>query len=777
MKFDIGQPVARSEDARLLTGHGCYTADLEFPDQTRAVFLRSRHAHGIIRGIDSSQARRLPGVLAIYTGPGLAPAGYGPLECILPFHNRDGSPIRHPARAALASGWVRFVGDPVAFVVAATLGEAQQAAEAVVVDIEPLPAVVDARTAAQPDAPVIYDAVPGNLALDYHYGDADKVAEAFARAAHVACLRLVNNRVVVNPMEPRAAIAGYSRDDDRWTLWVGCQGVMMLRAQLAQILRVTPERLRVLTGNVGGSFGMKSYAYPEYICLLHAARDLGRTIKWVNDRSESFLSDHHGRSHEVEGELALDADGNFLAVRLTSYADFGAYVAAVAPMMPTFTTMRNVVGPYRTPLVEVASKCVLTTTTPVSSYRGAGRPEAIYYMERLVQAAAAAANIDPIELRRRNHVRPHEFPHAAPSGAVYDCGDFTAVMERAVRIADWDGFAARKAESRARGRLRGRGLSSFLELTAVPQTQEMGGIRFEPDGTVTIITGTLDFGQGHASPFAQVLCDRLGIPFECVRLLQGDSDELLVGAGTGGSKSLMQSGTAIVEASAKVIDNGKRIAAHLLEAAVADIQFADGVFSIAGTDRSIGILDLADRIRSGPDLPDDVPRSLDVSHVSDTPPATYPNGCHIVEVEIDPETGVAGVVKYVAVDDFGNVVNPRLVEGQTHGGIVQGIGQALMEVARFDSDGQPLTGSFMDYALPRAYDVPELELASHPVPTKTNVLGVKGCGEAGCTGALAAVMNAVIDALAEFGIRHIDMPATPERVWQAMQAARRTGAA
>jgi carbon-monoxide dehydrogenase large subunit len=772
MKFAVGQPVPRNEDHRLVKGEGCYTVDIDLPQQAHAVIVRSTHAHGIIRGIDTAEASNMPGVLAIYTGADLAMASYGGLDCILNFQNRDGSPMRKVPRPALTSDRVRFVGDPAAFVVAETLVQARQAAEAVTIDLEPLPAVVDAKEAVEQGAPLLYDSVPSNVVLDYHYGDTGRVAAAFQSAAHITRLRLINNRIVVNSMEPRGAVASFARDEDRWTLRVGCQGVMMLRAQLSDIMRIPPEKLRVVTHNVGGSFGMKSFVYPEYICVLHAARDLGRPIKWLNDRSESFLSDQHGRCHEVLAELALDAEGNFLAVRTTGFGNLGAYIGAFAPMMPTFTTMRNLIGPYRTPLIEVSSKCVLTTTTPVSSYRGSGRPEAIYYMERLVQTAAVEMNIDPIEIRRRNHIQPHEIPYEAPSGAVYDSGDFTKVMDEAIELAGWNEFPRRKADSRARGKLRGRGLSSYLESTAVPRTKEMGGLRFEPDGTLTIITGTLDYGQGHTAPFAQVLSDRLGVPFEAVRLLQGDSDELIVGAGTGGSKSLMQSGTAIVEASEKVVENGKRISAYVLEAAETDIQFKDGRFGIIGTDRWIGIMELAARIHGGLQLPKDLPQSLDVKHVSDTPPATYPNGCHVVEVEIDPDTGQTEVVKYVSVDDFGNVVNPLIVEGQVHGGVVQGIGQALMEEVQFDSAGQPLTGSFMDYAVPHASDVPNILTTSHPVPAKTNVLGVKGCGEAGCSGALAAVMNAVVDALGEFGICHIDMPVTPNRVWQTISRAR-----
>ncbi|MDJ0896316.1 MAG: molybdopterin-dependent oxidoreductase, partial [Alphaproteobacteria bacterium] len=530
------------------------------------------------------------------------------------------------------------------------------------------------------------------------------------------------------------------------------------------------SEMRVLTGNVGGSFGMKMSAYPEYICLLHAARALGRPVKWTDDRSGSFVSDYHGRDHAVTAELALDADGRFLAVRIECFGNMGAFLSPVAPLMPSLNIVKNTVSVYRTPLIEVATRCVLTNTTPVTAYRGAGRPEGNYYMERLIDTAAAEMGIDRVELRRRNQVGPDAFPYEAASGMTYDSGDFTALMEQALAEADWDGFAARKAESRARGRLRGRGLGSYLEVTAPPSV-EMGGVRFEADGTVTVITGTLDYGQGHAAPFAQVLSDRLGVPFESVRLLQGDSDQLIAGGGTGGSRSIMASGTAIVKASDAVIERGRQIAAHLLEVAAGDIEFEDGRFVVAGTDRSIGVMELAAKIHAGLELPDDLPQSLDVSEVTDPIPSAFPNGCHVAEVEVDPETGVVDVVRYSMVNDFGTVINPLLVEGQAHGGVTQGIGQALMELATYDAEGQLLTGSYMDYAVPRADDVPGFSVGSHPVPAKSNPLGTKGCGEAGCAGSLPAVMNALVDALSEHGVRHIDMPATPERVWRALQVA------
>ncbi len=768
-KYAVGQPVPRTEDPILVRGEGRFTDDVSVPGQTYAVMVRSRYAHGIIRKIDTEAARKMKGVLGVYTGADLAAAGYGTLKCIVPFKNRDGSEMKKPPRHALATDRVRFVGDPVAFVIADTLNRAKDAAEAIEIDIEPLPAVTDPEAAALAGAPQLYDDVPGNVSLDYHFGDADAVAAAFARAAHVTRLKLVNNRVIVNAMEPRAAVGAF--ENGRFTLHTCSQGVVGMKANIAALLNVEPKQVRVISGNVGGSFGMKAAPYPEYVCVLHAARALGRPVKWTDERSGSFVSDSHGRDHRVTAELALDADGKFLAVRLTSFGNMGGFLANVGPMPSTQNAVKNVQSVYRTPLIEVSTKCVFTNTSHVSAYRGAGRPEGNYYMERLIDTAAAEMEIDRIELRRRNHIRPREMPHKTASGSTYDSGEFAIIMKKAIEAADAKGFRQRKRLSRKSGKLRGFGVGSFLEVTAGPQ-KDMAGVSFDADGGITLVTGTQDFGMGHATPFTQVLCDRLGVPFDKVRMVQGDSDRLVAGGGSGGSKSIMHSGTAIVEAAAKIIDQGRQIASHVLEASAADIEFKDGRFIIAGTDRAIGIMELAEKLRSGINLPEGVPASLDVKHVSDGPGgATFPNGCHVAEVEVDPETGVAEVVKYTCVNDFGTVINPMIVEGQLHGGVVQGIGQALMELTAYDSEGQLLTGSYMDYALPRARDVPLFEVASHPVPAKTNPLGVKGCGEAGCAGALTSVMNALVDALSDYGIRHIDMPATPHRVWQAIQAA------
>ena len=766
VKFGIGQPVSRKEDPVLLRGEGRYSDDLSLPGQARAVMVRSPYAHGVLRGIDTAEAKGMPGVLAIYTGHDLQAAGLGPMLATVGQKNRDGSEARTPRQPPLTTDKVRYVGDPVAVVVAETAEQARDAAEAVILDIDPLPAVTEAREAGE--APALYDDVPGNLVVDFHYGDAAKVAEAFARAAHVTKVPLRNSRVIVAPMEPRAAIASYEPGEDRYVLRMGSQGVFGMRGNIAKVMGIEPEKLRILTGNVGGSFGMKASVYPEYIALLHAARTLGRPVKWTDERSGSFLSDSHGRDHDMTGELALDAEGHFLAVRISGHSNLGAYLSNATTLPSTGNTVKNVIGVYRTPLVEVATRCMFTNTTPVGAYRGAGRPEGNYYMERLIDTAAREMGIDRVELRRRNQIQPEQIPYKTPAGTTYDSGDFPAILDEALAAADWDGFTARRAESRRNGKLRGRGIGHYLEVTA-PPSKEMGGIRFEPDGSVTIITGTLDYGQGHASPFAQVLVDRLGVPFEKINLLQGDSDELIAGGGTGGSRSIMASGQSIAGASALVLEKGRQLAGHFLEASAEDIEFSGGRFTIAGTDRGIGIMELAERLRTAGDLPGDLPRTLDVSHAEQYEDSAFPNGCHVAEVEIDPETGETEVVRYVMVNDFGVIVNPLLVEGQAHGGIVQGIGQALTELTAYDTEGQILTGSFMDYGLPRAVHAPSFEFHSHPVPARTNALGAKGCGEAGCAGSLPAVMNAVVDALSELGIQHIDMPATPTKIWQAIQ--------
>lgn len=774
-KFGVGQPVRRKEDETLLRGKGRYTDDCNLPGQFYAVMVRSPHPHGIIRGIGTEAAKAMPGVCAIYTGADLASAGYAPFSSGLPLKSRDGTPLKQTHHGALPTDKVRFVGEAVAYVVAKTLAQARDAAEAVELDIEPLPAVTDAEAAMQPGAPQLYDHIENNVALDYHFGDTAAVNAAFAAATHVTTLDIENTRVAAVPMEPRVGLASYDQQNSRYTIQLPTQGVSGNRNTLAKLLGVPTDKVRVLTGQVGGSFGMKNISYPEYVCILHAAKTLGRPVKWTDERSTSFLSDSQGRGQQIRAELALDAGGRFLAIRLSGTGNLGAYITGVAPLPLSLNTGKNIGSVYRTPLLSVDIKCVVTNVTLMGAYRGAGRPEANYFLERLIDRAADEMGIDRLTLRKRNFIKPTQMPFTACSGVTYDSGDFAGVFGQALELSDYDGFAKRKKDARKAGKLRGIAVGSYLEVTA-PPNPELGKIVFEADGTVRLITGTLDYGQGHATPFAQVLSTFLGVPFERIRLEQGDSDIVHTGNGTGGSRSITASGMAIVEASQKVIAKGKSAAAHLLETAEADIEFADGRFTVAGTDRSIGIMDLAQRLR-GAELPEGVPASLDIDHTTEGVPSAFPNGCHVAEVEIDPDTGVTRVVRYTAVNDFGTVVNPMIVAGQLHGGVAQGIGQALMEKVSYNADGQPITGSLQDYALPRAEDIPLMTVGDHPVPAKTNPLGTKGCGEAGCAGSLATIVNAALDALKDYGVTTLDMPLTPEKVWRVIHEAKAKTAA
>lgn len=767
MKFAVGQAVPRAEDPALVRGQGRYTDDVSLEGQYYLAMVRSPIAHGTLRGVDAAAARAMPGVVAVYTGGDLA--HYAPQASKLPLKNADGSPMRKTRRPALAIDKVRFVGDPAACVVARSAAEAQAAAEAVTLDIDALPCVVDAAAAMVPGAPQLYDDIPDNVALDFRSGDAEAIEAAFATAAHVTRLHLVNNRVVVNAMEPRACVATFERG--RLTLYAPTQSITGLRAAAAEIMGLPPEQVRFVARHVGGSFGMKTAIFPEYICAMHAARELGHPVKWTDTRSESFLSDHHGRDHDMHAELALDAEGRFLAIRVSGVANLGGYMTGFGPMIPTVNVAKHLVGPYRTPLVGSHVRCVLTNTVPVTAYRGAGRPEGNYYLERLVDTAAREMKIDPVDLRKRNLIAPGQLPYKAPSGCVYDSGDFARVLDEALAEADYAGFSARERESAARGLWRGVGIGQFLEVTA-PASNELGDIRFDADGFVTLTTGTHDHGQGHLTSFAQIVSDKLGVPFDKIRLMQTDSDLVPTGGGTGGSKSLMASGSAFAEASALVIEKAKAAAAHVLEASAADIEFVDGALAIAGTDRRIGLLDLARQLAAAPPAAEDAPSSLDVSHIHQSSPSTYPNGVHIAEVEVDPDTGHAQVARYTSVNDFGVVVNPLIVAGQLQGGVVQGIGQCFMERTVYTPDGQLASGSFTDYAMPRAEDAPHVRFISRPSPARTNPLGVKGCGEAGCAGSLTSVMNAVTDALARRGIGAIDMPATPLRLFQAIHGAR-----
>ena len=765
-KYGIGQPVSRGEDPLLLKGKGIFTDDISLPGQLYAFIIRSTIAHGNIISIDAAEAEKMLGVHKVITGEDLRQ--YNNLLCPMTLKSKDGTPLKKPARPSLTTDKVRFVGDPLACVIADSLQIAKDAAEIISVNIEPLPAVTSAKDAMNPVAPQLFEDVPQNLALDFHFGNTETVNSAFKNAHHISKASIRNNRVVVACMEPRSALVEFEEKAGRYTVHMGCQGTFGMRKQLAALLNVEPAKVRVLTKNVGGSFGMKSFAYPEYICLLHAAKMLGRPIKWTDERSSSFLSDQQGRDHDVEGELALDKDGNFLAVRLSLFSNMGGYLAAVGPNMATNNMVKNITSVYKTPAIEINTKCVFTNTTPISAYRGAGRPEANYYMECLVETAAQELGIDSLKLRQINHVTAEQIPYTAPSGQIYDSGNFPKILEKSLEFSDWLGFKQRKEESKQRGLLRGIGVSNYLEVTAPVET-EMGGIRFEDNGDVTIITGTLDYGQGHAVAFAQVLHSFLGIPFERIKLLQGDSDELITGGGTGGSKSIMASGGAIIEAATEVIKKAKTVASYFFETSEGDIEFKNGTLTVAGTDKSVSLIKLSRELKTNFTKPDGIPDTLDVKLDHGGVPSAFPNGCHICEVEIDPDTGAVKIDRYNMVNDFGVLVNPLLVEGQCHGGVAQGIGQAIMEDVVFDESGQVLSGSFMDYALPRASDLPNFHFASEPSPAQTNALGVKGCGEAGCAGAMPSVINAITNALSEIGVSKIDMPATPQKIWRAIQ--------
>ena len=775
MKFGLGQPVRRIEDQRLLTGTGRYTDDLSLPRQTYAYFLRSPHAHARLLKLDASAARGVPGVLGIVTGADLERAGIGPIPCMVPLRNRDGSNMEIPKRPAIATDRVRFVGDIVALVVAETLAQAKDAAERIEVEYEELPAVADTVGALVPGAAQVWEFARNNTAFDWALGDERAMRAAFAKAHRIAKLDLINNRVVPTPLEPRVAAASWSPGDDRFTLYAASQGGHTLRKVLCDhVLKIPERRLRVVTGDVGGGFGMKIFVYPEYAAILHAAREFGRPVKWVSERGEAFMSDTHGRDHVTHAELALDKDGRFLGIHVATVANLGAYLSHYGPFIPTLAGSNMLTGVYRIPAAFVEVKGVYTNTAPVDAYRGAGRPEAAYVVERLVDAAARETGLPPDEIRRRNFIPPAAMPFTTPLGATFDCGDFARNMEDAMREADWSGFAARREASSRDGKLRGIGMAYYIEICG-GGSDETAQIRFEPGGGVTVLIGSQTNGQGHETAYAHIVSSRLGVPIETIRVVQGDTDQIAYGTGTGGSRAVAVGGSAVLAASERIIAKGKALAAHFLEAAEADIEFQDGTFAIAGTDRRLAITEVARLCHTPGKLPRGMSAGLDESANFNPPEFTYPNGCHIAEVEIDPATGVTRVVRYVVVDDFGTVINPLLLEGQVHGGTVQGIGQALYEGCVYDADsGQLVTGSLMDYCLPRADDVPSFTFRYNEIPTSANPLGVKGAGEAGAIGAPPAVMNAIADALAPLGAAHVDMPATPEKVWRALRG---TGAA
>ncbi|HEY3917576.1 MAG TPA: xanthine dehydrogenase family protein molybdopterin-binding subunit [Stellaceae bacterium] len=770
-QFGIGQAVRRKEDVRFITGAGRYVDDERASLQAHAAFLRSPHAHARIKAIDTAAAKRAPGVLAVYTGAEVQAAGLGTIKCVAPLKNRDGTNFFNPGRPLLALGKVRHVGDPVALVVAESLAAAKDAVELIDVDYEPLPAVVDPIEAVKPGAPVLWDEAPGNVALDWALGDRNKADEAFAKATRIVKLDLAINRVMVAPIEPRGILAEYDPGSERYTLHIGTQGAFGMRSTVAAHLGVKDDKLRVVTGDVGGSFGMKTFDYPENTLLPWVAKLLGRPVKWLSDRQEAFVTDTQGREQKVRAELALDDQGRFLAVRAETLANVGAYLSHFSVFVATMAGFRLLTGAYRIPAAHVHVRTVFTNTVWVDAYRGAGRPECSYIIERLVDAAARETGLGRDEIRRRNLVPPSAMPWATPLLATYDSGDFPANLELALKAADFAGFERRRREARSRGKLLGLGISYYMEVTAA-MPQEKADIRFLPTGRVRMGIGTGPSGQGHATAFAQILADRLGIDLDAIDFVTGDTDALSQGGGTGGAKSLLLAGTAVVDAAEKIIAKGKTLAGHFLEASESDIEFRDGRFAIAGTDRGIDIWELAAKLRMAKSLPAGMPTALDDAGLSTGNKNTFPNGAHLCELAIDEETGVAEIQRYTVVDDFGVLVNPLIVEGQIHGGIVQGAGQILIEDARYDESGQLLSGSFMDYAMPRADDFPSFGVAFHNVPCATNVLGIKGAGEAGTVGALGATMNAVLDALGPLGIAQLDMPASPQRLWAAIRRAK-----
>jgi carbon-monoxide dehydrogenase large subunit len=769
MKFGVGQPVKRFEDQTLITGRGRYTDDIELPEMAHAYVLRSPVAHANIKRIDAAAARALPGVLLILTGDDVAADGLGDLPCVVPLQNRDGSARHDTPRPALAVGKVRHVGQPVALVVAETLNQARDAAEVIVVDYDELPAVVDARAAIEPAAPQLFDDIPGNVVFDWDndMGDFAATEAAFAKAARVTALEMVNNRVVVNALEPRNAIGDYDAATGRPVLHTATQGSHFVRDPLAEaVLKQPKEKLRVLTPpNVGGAFGMKAFLYPEQVLVVWAAGKLKRPVKWQSDRSEGFISDNQGRDHITRAELAMDARGRFLGLRVSILANLGAYLSQMGAFIPTRSS-DLVCGLYTTPAIAINVKGVCTNTVPVCAYRGAGRPEASYLVERLVDAAARELGKGPDAIRRLNLIPPSKIPYTSATKLVFDSGEFEKVMDLAMEKADWAGFKARRRASEKRGKLRGIGMATYTERCGggFPET---ASIEFKDD-RVELVMGNQEYGTGLVTSYKQLVSDRLGIDADRIDVVYGDTDRSPRGL-TGGSRALPVAGSALHEASLKVIDKGRSIAAHLLEASAADVEFGDGEFRIVGTDRHVGLFEVAAAARDPARLPPGVEPGLDVTQVQTPAASTFPNGCHIVEVEIDPDSGATTVERYTVVDDFGAVINPLLLEGQVHGGVVQGLGQALCEHTVYDDSGQLLTGSFMDYSMPRAGDLPFFAFSTRNVPCTGNPLGIKGAGEAGAIGAPPAAINALVDALyREAGVRHIDMPATAHRVWQAL---------
>lgn len=771
LRFGRDRDRLRREDEPLLTGRGRFTDDVPVPGGAHAAFARAPVAHAVLRAVDVRRAAAMPGVLAVFTGADLAAAGLGGIRPVVALAGRGGRPMFQTAMPPLAVARVRYVGEPLALVVAETAAQAADAAEAVTVDFTELPAVADVERALAPGAPAVWPEVPDNVALHWTDGEPEAVEAAFRRAAHVARVRLLDTRLAPTALEPRAAVAWWDPTAERYTLLAGTQGVAIVRAVLAEhVFRIPPERLRVLTWDVGGGFGMKSQTYAEYAALLYAARRLGRPVRWRASRMESFLGDTHGRDGVLEGELALDAAGRFLALRVRTVVGGGAYLTQYAAIFTTSNTRNCLSSVYRIPAIQIDVTVGLTNAAPLGPYRGAGRPEAIYLVERLVDVAAREMGLDRVELRRRNLIPPGALPYRTPNGPVYDSGEFEAVLDRALALADWKGFPARRETSERAGRLRGIGLGCFLEV-AGGILEESVELRFDDDGGLALHTGAQAMGQGHLSTFPRLVAARLGVDPGRVRLVQGDSDQVPAGTPSVASRSAMMVGSAAALACDAVIARGRRLAAHLFEAAPADVEYRDGRFRVVGTDRAIELFDLARRARTLPDLPADLAGGLDTSARFVSPQMTFPNGCHVCEVEVDPETGLVRVVRYTAVDDVGTILHEPIVEGQIHGGVAQGLAQVLGERVVYDERGQLLTASFMDYMIPRADDLPWIATGHHVAPCRTNPLGVKGAGESGVAGSLPSAVNAVLDALATRGVRHLDLPMTPARVWAALRAA------
>ncbi len=776
----IGARVLRKEDKRFLIGAGTYTDDINRWGQSHIAFVRSPHAHARIKSVDTDAAASAPGVLGVFTGADIAASGLGGLICGWMIHSKDGSEMKAPAHPVLAADTVRHVGDHVAAVVAETVAQARDAAERVVVDYEQLPAVVNVAAANGADAPQVHGDVPGNLCYDWEIGDKAATDAAFASAHHVTTLDLINNRLIPNAIEPRAAIGEYDRASDSFTLTTTSQNPHLSRLVLSAFIQVAPEhKLRVVAPDVGGGFGSKIYVYAEETVALWASKQVGRPVKWTAERSESFLSDAHGRDHVTHAELALDADGKFIGLRVSTTANMGAYLSTFASAVPTYLYGTLLAGQYTTPAIYCEVKAVFTHTAPVDAYRGAGRPEATFVVERLVEMAARETGIDRRELRRRNMIPPDAFPYQTPVILAYDSGDYAQGLDKALALADYAGFEGRRTEAKARGKLRGIGLSCYVEACGMAPSAAAGAlgagvglwesaqVRFNPTGNVTVLTGSHSHGQGHETTFAQIVSDKLGVPLEDIEVLHGDTDKGPFGMGTYGSRSMPVGGSAIVKAIDKVVAKARKIAAHLMEAAEDDLEYAAGTFTVAGTDKQMTIPEIAFAAYVPHNYPEGLEPGLDESAFYDPLNFTFPSGTHVCEVEVDPDTGKTEIVTFTAVDGFGTLINPMVVEGQVHGGLTQGIGQALLEACVYDDEtGQLTTGSYMDYTMPRADDVPSYKIGTVDGPCPHNPLGVKGCGEAGAIGSPAAVINALTDAI---GVARFDMPATPERVWRALQ--------